>query len=149
MGASHWSGPLQSGDRLDANGAVLANKGTAVLTQSVSIVQNSTNAVSATINIPKYSRILDILINSETAWNSASSAVLSVGITAGGTEYVGSVDLKATAGRLPPGFTGAQLAAMNNVGTNEAVVVTATPTGATSAGTTKVSIVYEQTERTS
>jgi hypothetical protein len=106
--------------------------------------------VSSTLYIPVGAKLIDILVDTLTAFNSATTAVLSVGITAGGTEYASGVDVK-TAGRVRPTFTAAQLAAMSNVTvlgvaapTPAPVVVTVTPTGATSAGYVRVTLVYAQ-----
>lgn len=122
----------------DASGESVGNT---VLSQTVLIGQNSTNAVSATIKVPAGAQIITILADVLTAFNSATSAVLSVGTAAAGTQYAGSVDAK-TAGRATPTFTAAQLAAMDDVGTNTSVVATVTPTGATSAGQVRVTITY-------
>lgn len=149
MGTTTFSGPVRSGTLKtgETNGP---NLGYAVLEQETSITQNSTNAVSSTLYIPVGSKIVDIIVDVLTAFNSATSAVLSVGTAAAGTQYAGSVDAK-TAGRVRPTFTAAQLAAMSNVSvlgvaapTPAPVVVTVTPTGATSAGYVRVTIVYAQ-----
>ncbi|UOF80359.1 hypothetical protein [Caudoviricetes sp.] len=149
MGTTTFSGPVRSGTLKtgETNGP---NLGYAVLEQETSITQNSTTAVSSTLYIPVGSKIVDIIVDVLTAFNSATSAVLSVGTAAAGTQYAGSVDAK-TAGRVRPTFTAAQLAAMSNVSvlgvaapTPAPVVVTVTPTGATSAGYLRVTIVYAQ-----
>lgn len=149
MGTTTFSGPVRSGTLKtgETNGP---NLGFAVLEQETSITQNSTNAVSSTLYIPVGSKIIDIIVDVLTAFNSATSAVLTVGTAAAGTQYAGSVDAK-TAGRTRPTFTAAQLAAMANVSvlgvaapTPAPVVVTVTPTGATSAGYLKVTLVYAQ-----
>ncbi len=141
-----FDGPVISGNKRYAD-STPANTGVALLTQSVTLDQNSTNAVSQTIVVPSQSQLVDILVDTTTAWNSGSSATLSVGTTAGGTQYAGSVDVKTAAGRQRPTFTGAQLLAMNNITTSTSVVVTVTPSGATSAGKTIVTLVYAQTTR--
>lgn len=141
-----FDGPVISGNKRYAD-STPANTGVALLTQSVTLDQNSTNAVSQTIVVPGQSQLVDILVDTTTAWNSGSSATLSVGTTAGGTQYAGSVDVKSAAGRQRPTFSGAQLLAMNNITTNTSVVVTVTPSGATSAGKTIVTLVYAQTTR--
>jgi hypothetical protein len=150
MGATHFSGPVVSGtlQQGETNGP---NQGFSVLTQSTSITQNSTTAVSSTLYIPAGSEIIDFNIDVLTAFNSATSATLSVGLTAGGTEYVSGVNVKAATGRIAPTFTAAQLAAMNGVTTTGTaapttapVVVTVTPVGATSAGYVVVTILYAQ-----
>jgi hypothetical protein len=149
MTATHFSGPVLSGDlqRGETNGP---NEGFMVLTQNTSIAQNSTNAVSSTIYIPAGSQIIDFNIDVLTAFNSATSATLSIGTAAAGTQYVSSVNAK-TAGRASITFSAAQLAAMNGVSvlgaaaaTSAPVVVTVTPVGATSAGYVEVTIIYAQ-----
>jgi len=149
MAATHFSGPVLSGDlqQGETNGP---NQGFAVLTQSTAIAQNSTTAVSSTIYIPAGSQIIDFNIDVLTAFNSATSATLSIGTAAAGTQYVGSVNAK-TAGRASITYTAAQLAAMNGVSvlgaaaaTSAPVVVTVTPVGATSAGYVEVTIIYAQ-----
>jgi hypothetical protein len=149
MGATHFSGPVVSGtlQQGETNGP---NQGFAVLTQSTSITQNSTTAVSSTLYIPAGSEIIDFNIDVLTAFNSATSATLTIGTAAAGTQYVGSIDAK-TAGRAAITYTAAQLAAMNGVTTTGTaapitapVVVTVTPVGATSAGYVVVTIIYAQ-----
>lgn len=150
MTATHFSGPVMAGTKSagETNGP---NQGYMVMQQEASIAQNSTNAVSSTIYIPAGSKIIDIIPDVLTAFNSATSAVLSVGITAGGTEYVSGVDVKTATGRIAPTFTAAKLAAMSNVSvlgvaapTTAPVVVTVTPTGATTAGYVRVTVLYAQ-----
>lgn len=150
MGTTTFSGPVRSGTLKtgETNGP---NLGYAVLQQETSITQNSTSAVSSTLYIPAGAKIVNILVDVLTAFNSATSAVLSVGKTAGGTEYASGVDVKTATGRITPTFTAAQLAAMSNVSvlgvaapTTPPVVVTVTPTGATSAGYVRVTLIYSQ-----
>lgn len=150
MGTTTFSGPVRSGTLKsgETNGP---NIGLAVLQQETSITQNSTTAVSSTLYIPVGSKIVNILVDVLTAFNSGTSAVLSVGTSAGGTQYASGVDVKTATGRITPTFTAAQLAAMSNVTvlgaaapTTAPVVVTVTPTGATSAGYVRVTLVYSQ-----
>ena len=149
MGATHFSGPVVSGD-LQSGETNGPNQGFAVLSQSTSITQNSTTAVSSTLYIPAGSRIVDFNIDVLTAYNSATSATLTIGTAAAGTQYVGSIDAK-TAGRAAITYSAAQLAAMNGVtvtgtaaATTPPVVVTVTPVGATSAGYVVVTVLYVQ-----
>ena len=150
MGTTTFSGPVRSGTLKtgETNGP---NLGLAVLEQETSITQNSTTAVSSTLYIPVGSKIINILVDVLTAFNSGTSAVLSVGTAAAGTQYASGVDVKTATGRITPTFTAAQLAAMSNVSvlgvaapTTAPVVVTVTPTGATSAGYVRVTLVYAQ-----
>jgi hypothetical protein len=149
MGATHFSGPVVSGT-LQQGETDGPNQGFSVLSQSTSITQNSTTAVSSTLYIPAGSRIVDFNIDVLTAYNSATSATLTIGTAAAGTQYVGSIDAK-TAGRAAITYTAAQLAAMNGVSvlgvaapTTAPVVVTVTPVGATSAGYVVVTVLYVQ-----
>lgn len=150
MGTTTFSGPVRSGTLKtgETNGP---NLGYAVLEQETSITQNSTNAVSSTLHIPAGSKIVNIVVDVLTAFNSGTSAVLSVGTAAAGTQYASGVDVKTATGRITPTFTAAQLAAMSNVSvlgvaapTTAPVVVTVTPTGATSAGYVRVTVIYAQ-----
>jgi hypothetical protein len=98
MGTTTFSGPVRSGTLKtgETNGP---NLGFAVLEQETSITQNSTTAVSSTLYIPVGSKIINILVDVLTAFNSASSAVLSVGTAAAGTQYASGVDVKTATGR--------------------------------------------------
>ena len=79
-----------------------------------------------------------------TAYNSATSATLTVGTASAGTQYAGSVNAK-TAGRAAPTFSAAQLLAMSNISTNTTLVVTVTSVGQPTAGSVFLSIEYVQT----
>lgn len=149
MGATHFSGPVVSGD-LQIGETYGPNQGLTVLSQSTSITQNSTTAVSSTLYIPAGARIVDFNVDVLTAFDSATSATLTIGTAAAGTQYVSGVDAK-TAGRAAITYTAAQLAAMNGVtvtGTAAAtvptMVVTVTPVGATTAGYVVVTVLYVQ-----
>ena len=149
MAATHLTGPLLTGDlqQGETNGP---NQGYVQLVQTTSITQNSTTAVSSTIYIPAGSIILGFNVDVLTAFNSATSATLTIGTAAAGTQYVSGVNAK-TAGRASITYTAAQLAAMSNQSvlgvaapTTAPVVVTVTPVGATSAGYVSVSVLYAQ-----
>ena len=143
MARTTWSGPLASGTRDDGFGTSV-DIGLAVLSQTVLINFDATLVQSGTVNIPQDSQIVDILVDVLTAYNSATSATLTVGIAAAGTEYAGSVDAK-TAGRTRPTFSAAQLAAMDDTDTNTAVVATVTSVGQPTAGQVRVTYLYVQT----
>lgn len=144
---SQFAGPLISGPNQypDANGG-RGNAGYAVLSQSQVLVQNSTNAVSATFRLPPNSQITNIYRDTDEAWNSAASASLTVGTAAAGTQYAAGLDVKTNAApRAVWAPTIAQLTAAGNIGSNTDVVATVTVSGATSAGRTRVTIEYVQT----
>jgi len=149
MSATHFSGPVLSGTLTtgQTNGP---NQGFARLQQVANLTQNGTNAVSATLYIPAGARISSFEIDVLTAFDSATSATLTIGTSAGATTYVGSVNAK-TAGRASITFTAAQLAAMAGLTltggsspTVPAVVITITPVGATTAGFVTVAVNYTQ-----
>src|SRR5690349_24694115 len=138
MGTSTFGGPMRIGDTAEGT---LINVGTPLLSQATTLTQNSTTAVSGTLYLPTAAIIVDIIVDVLTAFNSATSAVLTVGTAAAGTRYAGSVNAK-TAGPVRPTFSAAQLTAMASIGSTTPVVVTITPTGATSAGQVKTTILY-------
>lgn len=144
MSTTSFSGPVSTyTHQADGSASGYSDAGLAVMSQSVTLNQNSTTAVTAVVYLPANAQIVDFLIDDLTVWNSASSAVLSIGTAAAGTQYAGSVDVT-KAGRQTPTYTSAQLTAMADIGSNVAVYVTVTPTGATSAGSTLVTIRYIQ-----
>lgn len=154
MSKTNFSGPIQAGDKIAGAGSYSPNTGYVELQQTVDITQNSTNAVSATLYVPLGAKIVSILVDVLTAFNSGSSATLSVGKTAGGTEYVSGVDVKSATGRISATLTAAQLAQFANVSVlgvplsaanqNRTIVATVTPSGATSAGYVRVTVIYSQ-----
>lgn len=108
------------------------------------ITQNSTNAVDLTFNLPANAQITSFNFDVLVAFDSATSATLSAGLTSGGTQYSSGVNVKAATGRIAPTYTAAQLTAMSNVTTNTTVVVTVTPVGATTVGSVFVTMHYIQ-----
>lgn len=146
---SAMAGPVVSGPRAGQDSAGNpANQGLATLMQQVTLNANGSNVVSATINVPRHSVIMDITVDTTTLFNSATSNTVSVGTTAGGTQYASGVDVKTAAAATPrqrPAFTAAQLGAMADTGSTEAIVVTMTPVGSAAAGQCVVSIEYAQT----
>ena len=149
MAATHFSGPVLSGD-LQSGETNGPNQGYVTLIQTTSITKNSTNAVSSTMYVPAGGQIIDFNIDVMTAFDSATSATLTIGTSAGGTQYVSGINAKTT-GRATITYTAAQLAAMSGVtvlgvtaAVSAPVVVTVTPVGATTAGYLEVTIIYAQ-----
>ena len=140
MASSTFSGPIRAGTIRDGS---TNNVGKVVLSQTAVLDQNSTTAVSNTFYLPANAQIVDIIADVLTAFNSGTSATLTVGSAAAGSQYAGSIDAK-TAGRTYPTYSAAQLAAMDNIGSNTSVVATVTPDGATSAGQVRVTLQYVQ-----
>jgi len=149
MAATHFSGPVLTGD-LQSGETNGPNQGYVTLIQTTSITKNSTNAVSSTLYVPAGAQIIDFNIDVMTAFDSATSATLTIGTAAAGTQYVSGVNAKTT-GRATITYTAAQLAAMSGVtvlgvtaAVSAPVVVTVTPVGATTAGYLEVTIIYAQ-----
>lgn len=135
-----FSGPVLSGPV-----SIPSQQGYALLAQTVSLTQNGTAAVSQTMSLPNHSQIVDLYVDPSVVWNSGTSAALTIGTAAADTTYLGSTAMTTQSTRLRPSFSTAQIAAMEDVGANNNVVITVTPTGATSAGTTFVTMLYRQT----
>ena len=143
MSRTTWSGPLASGLR-DAGFGTATDVGLVVLSQTTIINYDATLVQSKTINLPENSHISNIFCDVLTAYNSATSATLTIGTVAAGTQYASGVNAK-TAGRTIPTFSAAQLAAMANTGTNKNVVATVTSVGQPTAGQVQVTVQYVQT----
>ena len=111
MSRTHFDGPLASGDK-QAGTPGGANVGLAVLAQQVTLQRDATLVQTATINLPAGSQILDIIPDVVVAYDSATSAGLTVGTPGAPPAYVAGVNAK-TIGRAAPVFTGGQLLAMN------------------------------------
>ena len=145
-------GPLQSGTKLSTPPAsATGDIGTAVLQQSVTLVHNGSSVVDGTLLLPGGSIIVDIIADTTTAWNSATSDTLSVGSASAGTQYASGVDVKTAGGRIRPTFTTTQLTNMLALSTSSpqaTVVASVTPVGSASAGQTTVTILYVQTVQT-
>lgn len=143
MAQTTFSGPLASGDR-EAGVSGGSNIGLVMLSQTVLINRDATLVQSATINLPINSQIVNIACDVLTAYDSATSATLTVGTAAGGTQYASGVNAR-TAGRTFPTFTAAQLAAMDDIGATTSVVATVTSVGQPTVGQVRVTVQYVQT----
>lgn len=137
---TYMTGPLQMGTSLDNTGT---DVGYVVQSQSIVINRDATLVQSATETLPANAQILNIFCDVLTAYDSATSATLTIGTAAGGTTYASGVNAK-TAGRTTPTFTAAQLAAMANIGSTTSVVATVTSVGQPTAGQVRVTIQYVQ-----
>ena len=143
MAQTTWSGPLASGDR-NAGESGGPNIGLVALSQTALINFDATLVQNATFNIPAGSQIVDFYVDVLTVYNSATSATVSAGTASGGTEYLSAISAK-TAARRPNAFSAAQLAAMDDVGSNRQVVATVTSVGQPTAGQVRVTMLYVQT----
>jgi len=155
MGTTTFTGPIRSGTLKagETSGSNTGpNIGNAHLTQFTTLVQAGGGLVqsAATIYIPVGARITSFNVDVLTAFDSATSATLSIGTAASGTQYVSGVNAK-TAGRAAISYTAAQLAAMAGLTTAGAasatvapIVVTVTSVGAPTTGVVTVAVNYVQ-----
>lgn len=113
-----------------------------VFSKTVTLQAATVTNVDTTVLVPAGCQILSITADSAVAWTAIGAVVLTAGITAGGTEYITSVDLK-TVTRSAPTLTAAQLGAMSNVGSNTSLVLRAnSASGANAVGTTVVTVLF-------
>lgn len=136
--ATYFQGAVKSGDGFSETATGV---GTAVFSQTALIDFNTTLTSEAVFVLPKDSQIVDVVVDVLTAYNSATSATLTVGSASAGTQYAGAVDAK-TAGRVRPTFTAAQLAAMDDIDGNTSVYATVTSVGQPTAGSARVTVLY-------
>lgn len=147
MSRSTFSGPLRAGNIKDAP---FSTVGVAAMVQHTTIELLGAGPVNTTVYLPAGSNIEDIRFDVLTT-SDATTAVASVGYTAGGTEYASGVNVK-TAGRVAPTFTGTQLTNMNStpvtgtVGSDgySAVVVQVVLGSAATTGSMEFMIRYTQ-----
>lgn len=144
---TQFSGPLISGPRQNADNAGPANVGLVSLTQTLTLNQNGVGTVNGTFTIPEHCQILDFIADRTVAFDSATSATLTIGTASAGTQYATGVDVKAAAGRtsMPVAPTLAQMNAMADTGTNKSVVASIVTVGATTVGQVKLTMRYVQT----
>ncbi len=141
---TYWASTLTAGSALTE----ATDGGYVVLTQAISLTSVSAGtAVSGSITIPAGAQIISFDVDTLTApvagGGSATTAPITIGTVAAGTQYLSSTNCFA-AGRTALTFTAAQLTAMSNVGTNTSVVATVDPNGtiSTTQGVWQVTVVY-------
>ena len=141
---TYFGSTLVAGDALTE----ATNGGYVVLSQTISLTSVAAGtAVSGSIAIPAGAQIIDFNIDTLTApvagGGTATTAPITIGTAAAGTQYLSATDCFA-AGRTALTFTAAQLTAMSNVGTNTSVYATVDPNGtiSTTQGVWQVTVVY-------
>lgn len=140
MSSSTFSGPIKAGTLRDAPGA---NVGTAVLVQTGTLARDATLVQSLTFTLPANAQILDLYADPTVLYDSATSATLSIGTAAAGTQYAGSLDVK-TGARKRMTLTVAEALAMKDITTNTSVVFTVTSVGQPTVGSLACVVIYKQ-----
>lgn len=138
--STYLQGALKTGDAFSEDPAG-RGVGSAVMSQTALINFDTDLVQEAVFRLPKVGQMVDIIVDVLTAYNSLTSATLTVGSASAGTQYAGGVDAK-TAGRVRPTFTAAQLAAMDDIGANTSVYATITSVGQPTAGSVRVTVLY-------
>jgi len=135
---TYMQGALKSGDGFSETNTGV---GTAVFSQTALINFDATLKQEAVFVLPKNGQLVNVVADVLTAYNSATSATLTLGSASAGTQYAGGVNAK-TAGRTIPTFTAAQLAAMDDIDVNTSVYATVTSVGQPTAGQVRVTLMY-------
>lgn len=142
--ATYMQGALKSGD----TASEYQNVGYALFTQTTTVTTVSAGtAVSATITIPANCQIVnyfvDGIVDAVAGGGTATAVAVTVGTAAAGAQYMTSTDMIA-GGRATTAITTAQAAAMDDVGSNTSVVITADPNGtvSTTQGVYRLTVVY-------
>jgi hypothetical protein len=141
---TYWASTLTAGSALTE----ATDGGYVVLSQTISLTSVAGGtAVSGSISIPAGSQIIGFDVDTLTApvagGGTATTAPITIGTAAAGTQYLSGTDCFA-AGRTALSFTAAQLTAMSNVGTNTSVFATVDPNGtiSTTQGVWQVTVTY-------
>lgn len=141
--ATYFQGAVKSGDGFSETGTGV---GTAVFSQTklIDFVAESgggSDNVDATLVLPVGAQIASIFVDTLTAWDSVTSAGLTIGTAAGGTQILGSSDVKSN-GRETTAPTAAQLAVWDDIGTSNTLHIRVAQVGNTSAGQARVTVLY-------
>lgn len=141
--ASYFQGAIKSGDGFSQTATGV---GTAVLSQTTLLSFTAESGggddnVDATLVLPVNAQILAIYVDTLTAWDSVTSAGLTVGTAAGGTQLLGSSDVK-SAGRETTAPTNTQLAVWDDIGTTNTIYIRVAQSGNTTAGQARVTVLY-------
>ena len=137
---TYMTGPFQTGTGNDNTGA---DTGTVVLSQTGLIGFDADLVQDLAFTLPANAQIVDIIVDALVGYDSATSATFSAGTASGGTQYVNGINVKTT-GRKSNGYSAAQLAAMDDIGTSTSLVATVTSVGQPTAGSTRVTVLYVQ-----
>jgi len=142
MSITRFSGPMISGPQFYSDGTRNQNTGFAVLSQGTTL---GTALTTANFYVPPNSQIVQFNVDALTAWNTQTSALLSIGTDSLGTAYGSSIPLTTTTSRFNPVLTTTILTLMANVGNTTTVALAVAQTGtAATVGATFVTMLYVQ-----
>lgn len=140
--ATYFEGAIKSG----TTPSEYANVGYAVFCQTKLIdfvleAGAGSDNIDTTIVLPVGSQIHTINVDTLTAWDSVTSATLSIGTTAGGQEFYDNTDVK-SAGREATTLTTADLALWDDIGSSTTLNIRVAQVGNTTAGQARVTVLY-------
>ena len=148
MGSTTFSGPVKAGTIANTTGTSLGtdikNTGQVVMAQShlIDLSGGAITAGATTVVIPANSQIIDIVIDSEVAASGATN--LSVGDTVGGAAtLINTFALGTAVGRKYPTTEAGGTLGWSDVGSAD-IKLTITASAATSAGSTRITVLYQQ-----
>jgi hypothetical protein len=110
--------------------------------RSVTLNAASTAVQTSTIEIPAGAEIIGFQWDNRVAWDSATTAVGTIGSAAAGTQYVTSCNAKTAGAVAAEAGTAAQSLLKAPSTSDRLVYVTITPTGATTVGQSRVSVLF-------
>lgn len=148
MGSTTFSGPVKAGTIANTTGTSLGtdikNTGQVVMAQShlIDLSGGAITAGATTVVIPANSQIIDIVIDSEVAASGATN--LSVGDTVGGAAtLINTFALGTAVGRKYPTTEAGGTLSWSDVGSAD-IKLTITASAATTAGSTRITVLYQQ-----
>jgi len=148
MGSTTFSGPVKAGTIANTTGTSLGtdikNTGQVVMAQShlIDLSGGAITAGATTVVIPANSQIIDIVIDSEVAASGATN--LSVGDTVGGAAtLINTYALGTAVGRKYPTTESGGTLGWSDVGSAD-IKLTITASAATTAGSTRITVLYQQ-----
>lgn len=126
MGKTTFTGPVRSGNIINTSGTTLGkdvkNVGSVVLCQSAPVTQaGSATAYATNIVLPAYSKIVEMMLYVDTAWDGAA-ATFSLGTTVVGNDLaITSSNTASSIGRMriSAGTTQIRVAKWNDVGSTD------------------------------
>lgn len=148
MGTTTFSGPVKAGTISNTTGTTVgtdvANVGQVLMAQT-HLVDLSGGAIAAgatSVVIPANSQIVDVVLDSVTASSGATN--LSIGDTVGGAATILNTYALGTAvGRKYPTTQAGGALAWSDTGTSD-IKLTITNSAATSSGSVRVTVLYQQ-----
>jgi hypothetical protein len=148
---TNFEAPLLVGTRPQSSPTTpwINDYGSVVIEQDITLgVATGTAAVSGTIYVPVGSELLDVIVDTQVAFNSGTSDLLSLGTAVADTSYASGVTVRAT-GRVRPTFSAAQLINMGTVVAPGALVATIAQVGAAATtGSVVARVLYTSNAQT-